>query len=185
MSATRLAFRYAKSLIDLAIEKNRLEQVYDDILEFDKALQSRDLLLFIKSPIIKSDKKLSVIKAIFKDQFEPITTGFINLIVTKHREFYLPEIVYAFKEQYKELNKIATAVLTTAVPVNDQLLDKVREIVLKQTGKQWVELTTKVDPDILGGFVLTFDDKQFDCSIADKFRAFNQEFQENKYVRKF
>ncbi len=185
MSAIRLASRYAKSLLDLAIENNKLEQVYDDILEFDKALQSRDFLLMLKSPIIKSDKKLAILKAIFKDNFEPMTTGFINLVVTKHREFYLPEVITAFKEQYKELKQIATANLVTATPVNEQLLEQVREIVLNQTGKKWVEITKSIDPTILGGFVLTFDDKQYDCSIANKLFDLQKEFKENKYIRQF
>ncbi|QQS29591.1 MAG: ATP synthase F1 subunit delta [Sphingobacteriales bacterium] len=185
MSATRLASRYAKSLLDLALENNKLEQVYDDVLEFDKALHSRDLLLMLKSPIIKSDKKLAIIKEIFKDHFEPITSGFINLVITKHREFYLPEVISSFKELYKELKQIATANLVTAVPVNEQLLEQVREIVLSHSGKKWVEITTSIDPSILGGFVLTFDDKQYDCSIANKMFDFKKEFKENKYIRQF
>lgn len=185
MSATRLAHRYAKSLLDLAIQNQQVEKIYDDMLEFDQALKSRDLLLLLKSPIIKSDKKLAVVKAVFKDHFEPITTAFINLVIRKHREFYLPEVVDEFIIQYKELKQIATASLVTAVPANDQILAKVKTIVLEQTGMKEVEITTAIDSSLLGGFVLTFGDKQFDCSLSNKLYNMRKGFEENKYIRQF
>ncbi|OWY24267.1 ATP synthase F1 subunit delta [Sphingobacteriales bacterium UPWRP_1] len=185
MSATRLAHRYAKSLLDLAIQNQQVEKIYDDMLEFDQALQSRDLLLLLKSPIIKSDKKLAVVKAVFKDHFEPITTAFINLVIRKHREFYLPEVVDEFIAQYKELKQIATATLVTPVPANDQILAKVKSIVLEQTGMKEVEITATIDQSLLGGFVLTFGDKQFDCSLANKLYNMRKSFEENKYIRQF
>lgn len=185
MSAIRLAHRYAKSLLDLAIEKGQVEQIYDDMIEFDKALMSRDLLLMFKSPVIKSDKKLAIVKAVFKDHFEPITNGFINLIITKHREFYLPEIVREFVVQYKELKQIATATLVTATPANKQVLEKVKSIVLEQTGMKDVEISTSIDETLIGGFVLTFGDKQFDCSMANKLFNMRKSFEENKYIRQF
>lgn len=185
MSAIRLAHRYAKSLLDLAIEKKQVEQVYDDMLEFDKALLNYDLLLMFKNPIIKSDKKLAIVKAIFKDHFEPITNGFINLIIKKHREFYLPEIVREFVAQYKELKQIATATLITASPADEQIIAKVKKIVLEQTGMQKVEIACSVDESLIGGFVLTFGDKQYDCSLADKLFTMRKSFEENKYIRQF
>jgi F-type H+-transporting ATPase subunit delta len=186
MSANRLSYRYAKSLLDLAIERNAVATVSDNINTLQNALNnSRELLVLMKSPIINADKKTAVINKLFGNHFDAITKGFLDIVIRKHREAYLPEIVSAFIVQHKELDGVVTAKLTTAVPVNDQIIDKVKNLVLRQTGKKAVDLTTKVDPFVIGGFILEYDDKLFDASIQQKLQDLELAFQENKYVRKF
>jgi F-type H+-transporting ATPase subunit delta len=147
MSAIRLASRYAKSLIDLGIEKNLLEQINTDIETINSALKSRDLSLFIKSPIIHPEKKASVLKQIFGDKLSLVTSSFIDIVLKKHREFYLPDIVSSFRDQYGEHKGIVKATLTVAVALtNDSILNDVKAIILKDTGKNDVTMQVKVDP---------------------------------------
>ena len=73
MSVARIAYRYAKSLIDLAGEQGRVERVLEDVQAIEKALQNRDLYNLLKSPIVKHDKKQQIISLIFGDQFDELS----------------------------------------------------------------------------------------------------------------
>src|SRR6202000_3493312 len=115
----RLAARYAKSVLDLAVDRAQLDNVYNDMLLIKGALRdSRDLVTLLHSPIVKADKKGSILDAIFAGKISEITAAFIKLLLQKERETYLPEIVTAFIGQYKEYKGIQTVRLTTAVPVS-------------------------------------------------------------------
>src|SRR6187402_3377233 len=116
MPNPRLAGRYAKSLIDLANEKGQLEEVHNDMLFLQQAFQSsKELVVMIKSPIIKADKKEKVLAAITGGKISVITTTFYELLLRKGRESFLPEIITAFIDQYKVLKGIQVVKLTTAV----------------------------------------------------------------------
>src|ERR1700722_13589549 len=98
----RLAGRYAKSLIDLSIEKDQLEDVYKDILYMKDLMRlSPEFVTILKSPVITSDKKQKVVDALTAGKIDNITSSFYSLLIKKGREGFLPDIVYAFIEQYK------------------------------------------------------------------------------------
>lgn len=187
MSAIKLSYRYAKSLLDLAVEKQQEQPVFEDISSLAAAVKSnRDLKLLLQSPIVNGEKKESIITKIMGNTLNPITHSFVQIILRKRRENYLPEILHSFVEQYNQHNKITTAQLTTAVEATPAILQQVVEIVKKQTGKQTVTIETKIDPSIIGGFVLQFEDKQIDTSIADKLDDLQlNTFSENKYIKKY
>lgn len=185
MSNSRLSYRYAKSILDLAVERNSLSAVAADMDILQRALQQRDLLLLMRSPIINADKKTTIVQKIFGSQLSTMTNSFLGIIIRKHREAYLPEIVAAFKAQCNQLSGVVTAKLTTAVPVDDQIVQEIKDLVLRETKKSAVDLQIKVDPFVMGGFILEYDDKLFDTSIQQKLQDLEMAFQENKYVRKF
>lgn len=185
MSASKLGNRYAKSLIDLAIERGTLETVYKDISGLKESLSNRDLFLFFKSPIISPSKKLSILKSLYSGKVDELTYGFYEIIIKKRRETYIPEIVDAFIEQYNVHQKISTAKVTTAVPINDTLIEKIKSIIRKNKKEvNDVIIEAVVDESILGGFILAFDDKLYDYSIAGKLANLQKSFSENKYVKK-
>src|ERR1700726_3133695 len=118
----RLATRYAKSILDLAIEKGQLDAVYKDMVFLRTICRSNpDLVNLLQSPIIKSDKKRHILEAITTGRISPLTTAFNALMMSKGREAYLPETAAAFETQYKEYKGIQTVKLTTAVPVSEDL----------------------------------------------------------------
>jgi F-type H+-transporting ATPase subunit delta len=121
MSEFRVASRYAKSLIDLAQEKNILEAIFNDIQLFAKTLEnSHELLGMLKSPIINGVEML-VLKSLFANTFNPLTSSFLEIIVRKKREKYLGVIANAFIGQYNELNNIIEASIQTAVATDDSI----------------------------------------------------------------
>ncbi|MBZ4189023.1 ATP synthase F1 subunit delta [Niabella beijingensis] len=185
MPNPRLASRYAKALLDLAKEKDQVEQVFADV-QWLQALcgQSRDFVNLLRSPIIKADKKKSIVNAIAGTHIGEITKGFANLLISKNRESILPEILPAFIEQYKVLNNIHTVKLTTAVPVGDAVKNNIINQVKAASGQQKIELEATVNPDIIGGFVLEMGDKMVDASVSYDLKAIAKQFKNNDFIYK-
>lgn len=161
-----VANRYAKSLIELASESNQVEAVRNDMKLIQKICdENREFNLFLKSPIIKTDKKLEVLKNIFDKKITSISMSFLNLITNKHREVIIEEISKAFEEQYKLNNNIFTAIVTSAKGLDKKTKEKVIDL-LKDQMKGEIELIEKIDSNTIGGFVLTIGDKQIDKTVS-------------------
>src|SRR5690349_6499674 len=157
-----VAGRYAKSLMDLATEKHKLDDVRKDMKLVQQVCnENREFGLFLDSPVIKTDKKVEVINSIFKGKVSDLTLSFLVLAVKKHRESFVPEIAKAFDEQYKLNRNILSAVITSASGLDDKTRQKVLDLVKSQL-KGEVELVEKVDPKTIGGFILRIGDKQVD-----------------------
>ncbi len=185
MEGTRVAARYAKSFIDLAIEQGSLEQAYIDMKYIaDVCASTHEFVIFLKSPVIKTDKKQIVLKEIFNGKLSKVTDSYIHLITAKRREIYLAEIAHEFIEQYKTKNKILTAVVTTASGIDDSIRKQVMEIVKGVTDSA-VVLKEVVDKDIIGGFIIRVGDKQVDASIARKLNSLKRSFNENPFIKEF
>ena len=185
MRNPRLASRYAKSLLDLALERGQLEEVYADMLYLQQLTTvSRDFLNLLRSPIVSSEKKLTAIDAVVSTKVSQLTSAFARLLVTKNREGELPGIIESFIEQYKEEKGVHTVKLTTAVAVSDAIKERLVEQVKRTSGLQNIELETTVDPGIIGGFVLQTGDKLVDASIAYDLKQISRQFDNNDFVYK-
>lgn len=161
-----VASRYAKSLLDLSVEKGQLEAVYADMVQVQNVCEhSRELITFLNSPIINSDKKNSVIKAVFDGKFNAITSGFLTIVASKRRESVIPEMAASFIEQYKSHKNILTALVTSANGLDAATKQKALDLVKSQLSGE-VELVEKVDANIIGGFILKIGDKQLDKSVV-------------------
>ena len=183
MPNPRLASRYAKSLIDLAIERDQLEKLFADMQWLQGIIKvSRDFTDLLKSPIVKADKKKQVIDAIINGKVSDITSSFIHLLIAKGRESNLSEIITAFIDQYKEYKNIYSVKLTTAVPVNEDLRNIIIERIKKTSDMQNIELETAVNENLIGGFVLEAGDKLIDASIAHELKKISREFENNDFV---
>ncbi len=174
-----VATRYAKSLLQLAIEKGQLEKVYADMQLVESVCEgNREFTNFLNSPIIKTDKKVAVIKEVFAGKVSDITAGFLTILAQKRRELYMKHIATEFVAQYKQYKNILTAVITSAVGIDKTVKAKVLELV-KQTTSGEVELVEKVDKDLIGGFILTIGDKQVDASVSRKLNDLRKTFSVN------
>lgn len=183
MSVQRIASRYAKSLIDLAVEQDKLERILEDVNAFRSATKNRDFYLLMKSPIVSSSKKLDIVNAIFENKFDALTLSFLKILITKGREAYLPDIAVEFLSQYKKIKHISTVTVTTATELSEKakkaLLAKLQA---SSSTDDNIEIITKVDPDLIGGFILEFDDKVYDTSVSHKLEQLKKDFGENLYI---
>lgn len=185
MEGSRLAVRYAKSLMDLALEKGTLEKVYADMKLVNKTVsQNRELKVMLQSPIVKTDKKGEILVAIFGGKISEISLMFFKLMAAKKRESYIEAISREFIEQYKTHKRIITAVITTAQGLDEELRSKVIKLV-KDSMKGEVELVEKVDSSIIGGFILRIGDKQDNTSISRKLKLLTRTFSENPYIKEY
>jgi F-type H+-transporting ATPase subunit delta len=185
MPNPRLAARYAKSLLDLAVEKDQLEAVYNDMRFLQDLIRgSRELTNLLKSPIINPDKKDKILDAITAGRVSVTISTFIKLLVAKGREIYLAEIVHAFIEQYKTYKGIQTVKLTTAVPVGEELKKAIVAKVSGERNADKIELVTAVDENLIGGFVLEIGDELVDGSVAFDLKNIKKQFQNNDFIYK-
>lgn len=181
----RLASRYAKSLIDLAVERGQLEQVFADMNLLQKICKgNRDFINLLRSPVVKGDTKIKIVKAITTGRITDLTDSFITLLIRKTRESNLPEIIPAFISQYKVNKNIHTLRLTTAVPVNDVVRKAIIDRVKKGSGFETIELDERIDENIIGGFVLQLGDKLVDASIAYDLKYIAKQFENNDFIYK-
>lgn len=185
MPNPRLASRYAKSLLGLAVEKGQLEQVNNDMLYLQQVNNSsKDFINLLRSPVISADKKQSIIDAVTQGKIGELTAAFTRLLVNKGREGELPEIITAFIKQYKDEKGIYTVKLTTATQVSDEVKNRIVEQVKNTSDMKNIELETVVDPNIIGGFVLQAGDKLVDASIAYDLKEISRQFENNDFIYK-
>jgi F-type H+-transporting ATPase subunit delta len=185
MSNTRLATRYAKSLLGLAIERGELEQVFADMQWLQAVSKSnRDFISMLRSPVIKSDTKGKIVKKIAQEYIGPLSEAFIQLLINKGREGALPEITTSFIQQYKEFKKIHNIKLTTASPVSEAMKKSIVDHIRSTTEMQNIELETIVNENIIGGFVLQTGDKLVDASIAYDLKEIARQFENNDFIYK-
>jgi F-type H+-transporting ATPase subunit delta len=184
MQNPRLAAVYAKSLADLAEEKGQFDQVYQD-MEYLKAIcaASRDLVLLLKSPVVYADKKQTVLSAITKGNISELTAAFNTLLIKKGREGYLPEIAGAFIRLYNERNSIHQVKVTTAEPLSEPLRKGIEEKLKKDAGFEHIKMETVVDKDIIGGFILEYNNNLIDASILRDLQDVKRQFQRNDFIQ--
>ncbi len=185
MAESKVARRYAKSLLGLALERKTQDKVFDDMnLIANTITANRDLSLLLKNPVINTDKKDSILSSIFKGKISDISLEFLRIITRKKREYYIEEIAREFVSIYKTGKGISTAKIITVSPLDEKLRNEILDFLKKKTGNQ-IELKEVVDKNIIGGYILRWGDEQVDASISKKLRELHQEFQSNLYIKDF
>jgi F-type H+-transporting ATPase subunit delta len=157
MKSTKVASRYAKALLELAVEQKKVDSVLGD-MHF--LLQTN------------TDKKVSIFKLIF-EQFEDVTISFVELITNNGREAILPYIAEEFDAQVKAYKGIVPMTLTSAHPLHEDtkktILDKIQGSI-----KGTLEVTEEIDASLIGGFVVKMGDMQIDASVLNQFNNLKQ-----------
>jgi F-type H+-transporting ATPase subunit delta len=182
MPNPRLADRYAKSLIDISVELGKLEEVYNDanrVLSVCK--QSKEFAAMLKSPVIKGDKKAMVINALSKGNVSEVMRAFLNLLVRKGRESYLQEILQVFCDRYDIIKGISKISLTTATPASEEVKQLIMAKLLKETPLTNIDIVTKVDESLVGGFVLEYNNYLLDRSVKRFLKEVKALYQKNEY----
>lgn len=164
----KAAIRYAKSLLLLAVERQELDDISRDMILMDDTIKgSRDLVLFLRSPIIGKTQKLNVLKEIFGGKVSSTTNAFIDIIVRKGRESDIVEMVAAFRKLYNEHSGIVEVEVTTARELDADQKDNLSKSLEKRTGKK-VLLTERIDPAVRGGIRARIEDTVIDGTIQYK-----------------
>jgi F-type H+-transporting ATPase subunit delta len=177
MKNSRVALRYAKSLISLAEERQILEQVKEDMLTIKLVCEeNHDFTNMLKSPIVKSDAKSAVVNNIFATKVCELSLAFINIVTDKKREAILGAIAENFIILYNESKNIVTASISTASAMSDDIRNQVLSQLQSVIGNAEVQIEERVDESLIGGFVLRVGDREFNASVANKLQKLKREF---------
>ena len=174
MKSTKSAIRYAKALLELSIENSNLEDVSSDMKRIvESSKETNDFKVFLNSPVIKTDKKIEIMKVLFVG-FEKLTVSFIGLITKNKREYLLVEIAEAYLYLLKKHQHIVPISIRSARKLEKATLDQILNK-MKSHVEGDFELTEEVDESLIGGFIVTIDDKQIDASVLTQLNRMKQE----------
>ena len=161
---SRAAIRYAKAMYDIANEENSINEVYKD-MNFINELSSGSLdfkNLLSNSQINFQDKKKLILSLI--NQSNALTEKLIDLLIHNKRVKIIGDIASSFIQLYNKHNNIKEATIITASPINNQLESKILSMINIKDAKS-VNLTNVVNPNIIGGFIIRFDGKEYNASV--------------------
>lgn len=185
MSDLKISRRYAIALYEFAVEEKLIDKISNDMLLIAATCNtSKELMSFLKSPVIKSSKKSEVLDLIFKSSIQKVTGNYIKIITLHRREIFLPMIANEFINIHKDAMGIKVAYIKTAVPLDDNINKILIDLLEKQTGSK-IELDVQVREDLIGGIVLSLDNNEIDTSIKNKLIRLQSEFNHNPYEKKY
>ena len=158
---------YSRSLFGVAKEQGKLDEIREQLGAFaDAVSESHDLQVFFFSPYLSTEEKKEGLRRAIEDAEEAFV-NFLELVIENHRMPALFRIRRDFDELWEEENRLLAVQVTSAVPLDDAVVQDIGSTIGEQTGRQ-VELSSRVDPDILGGIVVRVGNSILDASIRNR-----------------
>ncbi len=182
MQISKAAKRYAKSLLELAVEKGLLEEVYADVQLVQNTVdETHDLSVLMGSQVIPESKKVVAYTSIFQGKVQELTMSFMALITKGGRSQILEMILESFVDQYKLHKRICIIEVTSAVALSAEMK---KQIIAKLKNDHWdtYELNEVVDPTLIGGIILRLNHLQLDQSISTKLRTLKNDIDNNQLI---
>jgi F-type H+-transporting ATPase subunit delta len=158
---------YARSLFEVAKEHDKLDVVREQLGEIADAIgESHDLQVFFFSPYFSTDEKVEGLRQALQDADESVV-NFLDLLIEKHRMPALFRIRREFDALWEEENRLLPVQVTSAIELDESTVRQIGDAIGEQTGRR-IELTSEVDPGILGGIVLRVGNSILDASIRNR-----------------
>jgi F-type H+-transporting ATPase subunit delta len=158
---------YSRSLFEVAKEQDKLDAIREQLGEFTDALNdNRDLQVFLFSPYFSTVEKKEGLHKVL-DGADPAFANFLELLVEKHRMPTLFRIRRQFEERWQEENRLLPVSVTSAIELDDETVEQISSRIAEQTDRK-IELSTEVNPEILGGIVLRVGNSILDASIRNR-----------------
>lgn len=169
MKVTKSAPRYAKALLELAIEQGKLDGVSADMKAVTEVFkETHDFQVFLDSPVIKGDKKIAIFGELFPS-FDPLTSSFIELLIQNKREKALAQIAASYETQVQAHLGINPITLISAQKLDEQT----KKVILDKLDKSLegsLKVTEEIDPNLIGGFIIQMGDTRIDASVSNKLK---------------
>jgi F-type H+-transporting ATPase subunit delta len=158
---------YARSLFEVAKEHDVLDRVHDELAEFAEALsEDRTLQVFLFSPYFSSDEKRDGVKKVVSDADERIV-NFLELLAERHRMPAMFRIRREFDALWAEENQLLPVTVTSAVELDEGVVEDIGKRIQEETGRK-VELSSNVDPDVLGGLRVQVGNMVLDATVRNR-----------------
>ena len=160
---------YGEALFELALEKNELDSIAEQVNVLANALaENPELIKLLSHPKINKEEKVNVIESIFKGRMSDDIVGFLVIIVEKDRGSEIEDILKLFQAKVREYKKIGVALVTSAIELSTEQKQKVEQKLLQQTDYENFEVEYKVDASLIGGMIIRIGDRVVDSSIRSK-----------------
>lgn len=169
MNDSKISVRYARALFGSAKEKNVLDQVRSDMNQVLTICDVSEFQYLLITPLIKESQKRDILNQLLKGKVQEISLALLELVFKNGREQFIPAIARNFQELYKEHKGIQSAVLTSAFSLSQGMQEEIRDIIHTSLNAP-IELEVKEDDDLIGGFVIRIEDKQYDASVANSLK---------------
>lgn len=165
---------YARSLFEVAKENDELDEVHEQLGQFADALdESRELQVFFFSPYFSSQEKKDAVGKVVDGGNEHFV-NFLELIAERHRMPAVFRMRREFDSMWREENKLLEVRITSAVELDEDLVDSIGSRIEEQTGQR-IDLDANVDPDVIGGLVLRVGNMVMDASVRGRLERLRKE----------
>ena len=165
---------YARALFEASQEAGVLDRVHEELGQFADALdEDRNLQVFLFSPYFSTAEKKEGLRKVLEGP-DPALENFLELLIEKHRMPVLFRIRRQFDERWQDEHRLLPVQVTSAVELDDATVEQIKNSIAEQTDRQ-IELTTEVDPDILGGIVLRVGNSILDASIKNRLETLRRQ----------
>lgn len=167
--------RYALALYKFAKDRGNTPAVYDEMKQVAESFRANpDLAKVMANPFVTREDKQKLLIAAAGDKLEDDYKAFVKLILDAHREEYANHMALAYRDIYRKENRIAQVVVTSAVALDKEQTDKVTSIVRKAFPDMTLEFTFSIDPEIIGGFIITVNSTRMDASVSNELQQLRQ-----------
>jgi ATP synthase F1 delta subunit len=162
-----IAAVYAQALLEVGIEKGRLDAIHDQLGQVTDAIDtSRELQVFFFSPYFSTQEKQAGLSRMLSDA-EQLLMNFLGVLIEKHRMPLIFRIRREFDQRWENHNRMLAVSITSAIALDEATVTQIGDRIGERTGRR-VELTSEVDPDILGGIVLRVGNSILDASVRNR-----------------
>jgi F-type H+-transporting ATPase subunit delta len=165
---------YARALFEVAEEQDQLDPIHEQLGQFADALAAnRDMAVFFFSPYFSTDEKKNALRRSI-DGAEPAFMNFLEALIERHRMPAIFRIRSRFEEMWDDAHKLLPVEVTSAVALDPETVESLGRRIGEQTGNE-IELSSRVDPEILGGIVLRVGNFIMDASIRSRLEQLRRE----------
>ena len=172
MDNGRISVRYARALFQLAQEQGCEDVVYDGLsrLAHNYLLAIAQFNEVLADPIVAKEEKMKLLEMAIGEPIHDSLKQFIAFVVEQHREDKMFFIAMKYMEMYREKHNILSTQVTTATELSEATYDHIKAF-LKQTFGAEAEMEVKIDPSLIGGFILDIENTRMDASVAGQLNA--------------
>ncbi|MCS7077321.1 MAG: ATP synthase F1 subunit delta [Bacteroidia bacterium] len=176
MSLARVAQRYVKPLIEVALEQKIEKRVLEDLAFVDHTIKTnRNLAVMLSNPIIYSDKKQKVLQEIFRGKVHELVIKFFEVLAKNTRDEILPYVYTAYKNEYNRIKDIHEVKVISASELNAQNMQEIEALCQKIYKTGTISIQHAINPDLIAGIIIQTEYKQFDLSVSSRLRKVKSE----------
>ncbi len=161
---------YAEALFQIADEKGVVTEIHEELRHFESLFrETAALSTFLTSPKVDTKEKKQLVKRVLGPHFSPLIIHFLFTLIDKHRELLIPHMANEFKEILDRIHNRIDCDITSAVPLQDSVVQRTKESLSAALGKD-VIIRSHTDPSIIGGIIIRVEDRILDGSILGELK---------------